>query len=1061
MFTPRFFATLLIAFACVLATTATWTATLYQIPAANHLAFEAEKNATLIAGTPTSWEPVDDAQASGGAALIADGLNDTTTAPHSFAQYQLKFATAGDYYLYYRWKADPARTAADVFTANSSWLPLTFGSFTTTGVDGQAAFYTSAANSTQAPQNNEYQWTTEGVSRVYAVTAADAASQVPLVFTLGTREAGMLIDRIAFSTDPSLSPAALDSLANAQSAVVDQNAGETHLSFEAERPGLTLIAGTPTSWEPINDTQASGGAALIAGGLNDTTTAPHSFAQYQLKFATAGDYYLYYRWKADPARTAADVFTANSSWLPLTFGSFTTTGVDGQASFYTSAANATQAPQNNEYQWTTEGVTRIYSVTAGDVGSTAPLVFTIGTREAGMLFDRIVLSTDPNLSPAALDALPNTGAQAAAPELVKANGSASLNQVTISFTRPLTPSSLAGAFSLSDGVSVSNATLDPTDARVVLLTTGPQTEGTQYTVTVTGATDTGGTPIAPGSTIQFTAWQRIDGWATRETYFGIPGSTVADLMAAPNFPDRPDRKEWVRGFRSFQDPLTDNYGARMTAFFHPAQNGFYEFYVNNDDEAELYMSSDASEANLEWIGFFPLKAPPFSEEEGAFAFSPISLSSSQRYLLQGLTKQGSGDVYFEVAARHESATTPPDQLTALSGTEISTMVNPDAGVVLFDAQPANVSASAGSRARFEVKVTTAERPVYFQWQADGVDIVGANRPVYVTPVLDTPDSGKSYRVVVSVAGRDSTSSEATLTVTPGDPSHLQPYIGINFVGGGGGGIGGTLTPFDVAGAVPQNNWNNLTGTSFDQVPLTDATGAVAPVQFTLQAAESWYCGTGSGDDANADGVLLQGYVNNLNAQEPMTLLLSGVPSGNYHLLVYSVGFPFQATYEQAYSLFGAETYPDYHVRGQTGLDYNADPRFIRMSSTDPNSRDFGNYVQFENVSPDTSGALTLTAFPESPTPGNNHLPAVNALQLVRVVAVTQRPTISANFSTPGTLTLGWGAAAANHVLETTPALIPDAVWTIVPGAPNPVAGAGTFDVQTTGDGAYYRLRSTN
>jgi hypothetical protein len=550
-----------------------------------------------------------------------------------------------------------------------------------------------------------------------------------------------------------------------------------------------------------------------------------------------------------------------------------------------------------------------------------------------MLIDRIVLSTDPNLSPAALDALPNTGTQAAAPELVRAIGSASLNQVTISFTRPLTQGSLSGAFGLSDGVAVSNATLDPADARVVLLTTGLQTEGTVYTVTVTGVTDTGGTPIAPGSTIQFTAWQRIAGWATRETYFGIAGSTIAELLAAPNFPDQPDRKEWVRGFRSFQDPLTDNYGARITAFFHPAQNGFYEFYVNNDDEAELYMSTDASEANLEWIGFFPLKAPPFSEEEGFIVLSPVSLSSGQPYLLQGLLKQGAGDVYFEVAAKHESAATPPAQLTALTGTEISTMVNPDAGVVLFEAQPADVTTSAGSRARFEVKVTTSERPVYFQWQVNGADIPGANRSVYVTPVLDTVDSGKSYRAVVSVAGRDSTSSEALLTVTPGDPSNLQPYVGINFVGGGGGGIGGTLTPFDVAGAVAQANWNNLTGISFDQVPLTDAAGADTPVRLSLQAAQSWYCGTGVGDDANADGVLLQGYVNNLNTPEPMTLLLVGVPAGNYHLLVYSVGFPFQATYEQAFSLFGAETYPEYFVRGQTGLDYNADPQFRRMSST--------------------------------------------------------------------------------------------------------------------------------
>ncbi|MEO6567528.1 MAG: hypothetical protein ABIO94_02095, partial [Opitutaceae bacterium] len=291
-------------------------ATILQGAAATYAAFEADTTANIIAGTPETWVSTNDASASGGRALYADGVNSTGNSPHSFAQYQIKFATVGTYYLYSRWKADPSRTAGDAFTANSTRFPLTFGTYSTPG--DQAPFYVSASNGGSAPTDNVYAWSREPDGNVYPVAAGDLAG--PLVFTIGTREAGMFIDRFVFSTEPALTAPQLDALVNSGTDEVLQDFSTTYASFEADGVSAKLLAGTPETWVSTNDPSASGGTALYADGVNSTGNSPHSFAQYKIKFATVGTYYLYSRWKADPSRTAGDAFTANSTRFPLTFG---------------------------------------------------------------------------------------------------------------------------------------------------------------------------------------------------------------------------------------------------------------------------------------------------------------------------------------------------------------------------------------------------------------------------------------------------------------------------------------------------------------------------------------------------------------------------------------------------------------------------------------------------------------------------------------------------------------------------------------------------------------------
>ncbi len=957
---------------------------------ASHLAFEAEANPTLINGTPTFWAAKAEATASGGQALIADGPNSTGDSPHSFAQYSIRFATAGTYYVYYRWRADESRTGGDVFTANSTWFGATWGAYSTPAE--QENFYTSSSNDTQAPANNAWAWRREADDRIYEVGAAEVGSVV--VFTMGTREAGMIFDRFIFSTVPDLTAAQLDALVNSETDIVIQDAGANFAAFEADGAKAELINGTPTFWAAKAEANASGGQALVADGPNSTGDSPHSFAQYSIRFATAGTYYVYYRWRADESRTGGDVFTANSTWFGATWGAYSTPAE--QENFYTSSSNDTQAPANNAWAWRREGEDRIYEVGATEVGSV--VVFTMGTREAGMIFDRFVFSTVPDLTAAQLDALPNSGSAAPAPEIGTATGSAALNQVTVVFTRPLNTATVsANSFNASGSLTVSAATVDTADPRIVRLTTSAQTEGTAYTLTVNGITDTSGTPIQPDSTVTFTAWLRVAGWITKEIYFGITGGLIDDLYNAPQFPDQPDRVEYVRGFELDRDPLTDNYGARLSAFFHPTAGGTYDFFVANDDEAELLLSSDTSEANLVSLGVFFLSPREFEEP---LAFSG-NLAAGQSYLLRGLLKQGAADVYLRVGARRNGETTIPP---VLAGDLISTWVNPDLGRVTIAQQPANATAAAGQRGRFAVAVEGSGQPLYYQWQVDGVDIPNAIRPVYVTPVLAAADGGKKYRCRISAAGVDTLSDEVTLTVSGSAPSSQQPYIGVNFVGGGNS-LPGPLLPQDVAGVVPQENWNNLTEFTFDFVPLDDATGAATPVTLTVDfLTETFYSGTIVTGDA--DGILMQGLVTAGASIDPVYFVFGNVPAGQYQVLIYSLGFNFSPAYEQDYTLTAGSTHTPITGRAEIGLNWNANPAYRRITSTDPNNRATGNYVQFDNVSPAADGSLTLTVTWVGEG-GNTHEPAINALQLVRVVEVTEPPVLGAPSVQGENLLLNW------------------------------------------------------
>ncbi|HYE33756.1 MAG TPA: hypothetical protein VEH27_20210 [Methylomirabilota bacterium] len=1006
-------------------------ATIIQQQGKDYIAFEAENADSLSTGT-VKFAQKSDLLASGGGGLYTEASS--TAAPEGFATYKLRFTSPGTYTLYTRWNADAVISAGDPFAANSYYFPNTFG---------DAPEYTrSAANDRSAPQSNTLGWSADAAAQ-YVVTQEDVTAGRTFSFKVGTRERGFFLDRFILSQTPALTDIALDAALNSESDIVVQGPSDAFVAFEAESK-VTTTSTTAARWAPKAEATASGGAVLYIE--SSSLAAPEGFARYKIKFSQAGDYKLYTRWMADPVRTAGDPFTANSYYFPNTLGD--------TPEFTRSSSNDRNAPQSNTLGWTEDNVT--YSVSAADVAAGNTLIFTVGTREAGFAVDRFILHQTPGLAPAVLDGLLNSGATAIPPKIEKVVGAESLNRVTLTFSRPLDPATVAqGDFSISGGLNVSAAAVDPTDPKRVTLTTSAQTEGTVYTVTVNSLSDAAGTPIAANSTANFTAWKVVQGWVKLEIYYGINGTTVDVLGTDPipaNYPNRPDEVRFIKSFRYDNEPRIDNIAARMTTYFVPPSTSAYEFFIVADDEAEVSLSSNASEANLQSLGIFPINAT-FSTDY--MVTTPV-LTAGQRYLLRGVVKQGGGDVRLAVAYRPVGSTLDPVTLPIIGGPQVATSVNLDAAQLQITRQPQSVTAGVGGRATFSVAATSQATPVYYHWKVNGQPIFGGNRSVYTTPILTAADSGKKYTVEVSAAGQVVASQEATLTVSGDGSSNLEPYIGINFVGGGGGVVGGVLTPMDVAGVVKQEFFNNIFAEPNPDVgphALRNAQGQPTPVTLNFDA-NNWYSGTMSVTDS-ADAVLLHGYIENDN--NPLDITLGSVPAGTYNVIIYSAGFQFNSTYEQAYTVTGAETSATVHGKAQTGLDFRSNPQLIRMTGTATNNATLGNYVVIENVRPAADGSIVINVTPESPMTGNNEIPAVSAIQLVKVNPITVRPSLTVAAAANGQITIGWNAGATGGVLEASSSLTTPN-WSPVQGMTQPLGAAGTTSVAASGNARFFRIR---
>ncbi|MDY0166130.1 MAG: hypothetical protein RBS80_06275 [Thermoguttaceae bacterium] len=182
-------------------------------------------------------------------------------------------------------------------------------------------------------------------------------------------------------------------ITSVDAALVIQRAGETYVAWEAEDYWTNVAATEGTGpfgpWNELADAAASGGQVLVPSVRN--TANPGGIAAYQLEFAEAGTYRLYFRIDAPDGMSDSMYRSAAFNEPPAL--SSPTPHFDGTTT---------------GYEWYEDDASPAdrYIVGAGDVGET--LTLSVGSRESGdFRLDRFVLSTNTGLSDAQLDALFN------------------------------------------------------------------------------------------------------------------------------------------------------------------------------------------------------------------------------------------------------------------------------------------------------------------------------------------------------------------------------------------------------------------------------------------------------------------------------------------------------------------------------------------------------------------------------------------------------------------------------------------------------------------------------
>lgn len=364
---------------------------------------------------------------------------------------------------------------------------------------------------------------------------------------------------------------------------------------------------------------------------------------------------------------------------------------------------------------------------------------------------------------------------------VDAGGVATLDQIIIEFNEPVTPASVSSPASYTVPGGGHPASVVVTNGQSVVLVLGaPLSADTDYSVTLSGATDAVGN-VAGSTSAPFHSWVSGGGnGLLMESYPAEdPALTVESLFTDSDYPNNPDRRDTLRAFDTrlvYPDDTRDAYGARIRGVFIPPVSGDWRFFVRMPVFGVLYINPNGTDAagKVEILRQ-STQNPPYNWDR--LQSSLVSLRAGRAYYIEGVYKNVTGADFFKVAARLAGTGTPtpvdsldtdaPDA-NSLAGAIIAYPLAPrDLGGVLSIAQDVgDVAGEDNHDVTFSVVVNNPSGlPLFYQWSREGSGpIAGANGPTYTFQASLATDNNAMFSVTVSKVGAQVTSRTARLTL---------------------------------------------------------------------------------------------------------------------------------------------------------------------------------------------------------------------------------------------------------------------------------------------------------
>lgn len=123
--------------------------------------------------------------------------------------------------------------------------------------------------------------------------------------------------------------------------------------------------------------------------------------------------------------------------------------------------------------------------------------------------------------------------------------------------------------------------------------------------------------------------------ATLETWTGIGGATIADLMAGTNnLTKKPSKTEVLGSLLESPSNIGDNYGIRIKGWLVPPVSGSYQFWIASDDNGEFWLSTNNDSAQktmlcrVDWASSREWDKSPEQKS------TPVSLVGGQAYYFE-------------------------------------------------------------------------------------------------------------------------------------------------------------------------------------------------------------------------------------------------------------------------------------------------------------------------------------------------------------------------------------------------------------------------------------------